>query len=46
LVVGDGGGAGSKLERARKLQAKGGKAKIISEGEWRKIVFSDSSGSI
>lgn len=38
LVVGDGGGAGSKLDKAKKLQAKGGKVQILSEGEWRKWV--------
>ncbi|MBI1910209.1 MAG: NAD-dependent DNA ligase LigA [Deltaproteobacteria bacterium] len=38
LVVGDGGGAGSKLEKAKKLQAKGGKVKIISEKEWKEMV--------
>lgn len=35
LVVGDGGGAGSKLEKAQKLQAKGEKVKILSEKEWQ-----------
>jgi len=36
LVVGDGGGAGSKLEKAEKLKAKGGKVEILSEAEWKK----------
>lgn len=38
LVVGDGGGAGSKLEKAKALQTKGAKVKIISETEWKKMV--------
>jgi DNA ligase (NAD+) len=38
LVVGDGGGAGSKLDKAKKLEAKGGKIKILSEKEWEKLV--------
>ncbi len=38
LVVGDGGGAGSKLEKAKKLQAKGAKVKILSEVEWKKLI--------
>ncbi len=38
LVVGGGGGAGSKLEKAKALQAKGGKVNILSEGEWKKMV--------
>jgi DNA ligase (NAD+) len=38
LVVGAGGGAGSKLDKAKKLQAKGGKVKVISETEWKKMV--------
>ncbi len=37
LVVGDGGGAGAKLDKAKKLQAKGGALKIISETAWRKM---------
>ncbi len=37
LVVGDGGGAGSKLEKAQKLQEKGGKVRILSEEEWQKM---------
>lgn len=37
LVVGDGGGAGSKLDKAKKLAAKGGKVKIISEGEFLEL---------
>jgi DNA ligase (NAD+) len=40
LVVGDGGGAGSKLPKAKALQAKGGKVKIVSEKEFLKIVGS------
>lgn len=38
LVVGDGGGAGSKLEKARKLRSKGEKVRILSESEWKKLV--------
>ena len=38
LVVGDGGGAGSKLEKARKLSEKGGKVKVISEEEFLSMV--------
>ena len=38
LVIGDGGGAGSKLEKAKKLQSKGAKVQIISEGDWKKLV--------
>ncbi len=38
LVVGDGGGSGSKLDKAKKMQAKGGKIKIISEVEFLKMV--------
>ncbi len=38
LIVGDGGGAGSKLEKAKKLKAKGGKIEILSESEWKKMV--------
>jgi DNA ligase (NAD+) len=37
LVVGDGGGAGSKLDKAKKLKEKGGKVEIISEKEWKKM---------
>lgn len=37
LVVGDGGGAGSKLDKAKGLQSKGGKVKIISEQEWKRL---------
>lgn len=37
LVVGDGGGAGSKLEKAKRLQSKGGKVKILSEAGWKKM---------
>ncbi|MDO8644851.1 MAG: helix-hairpin-helix domain-containing protein [bacterium] len=35
LVVGDGGGAGSKLDKAKKLQEKGEKVRILSEKEWK-----------
>lgn len=38
LVVGDGGGAGSKLDKAKKLKEKGGKIEILSEKEWQKLV--------
>lgn len=38
LVVGDGGGAGGKLTKAKTLQAKGGKVRILSEKEWKKRV--------
>lgn len=38
LVVGGGGGAGSKLEKARKLAVEGGKVKIIGEKEFLKMV--------
>lgn len=38
LVVGDGGGAGSKLDKAKKLKEKGGKVEIISEKDWKKMV--------
>lgn len=38
LVVGDGGGAGSKLDKAKKLKEKGGKIEILSETEWKKII--------
>lgn len=34
LVVGGGGGAGSKLEKAKKIAVAGGKVKIISEEEF------------
>ncbi len=37
LVIGDGGGAGSKLDKAKKLAAAGGKVKILNEGEFLKI---------
>lgn len=40
LVVGDGGGAGSKLEKAKKLQEKGGKVRIISEKEFMGMISS------
>lgn len=38
LVVGDGGGAGSKLEKARRLSSSGGRVKIIGEKEFLKLV--------
>ena len=38
LVVGDEGGAGSKLTKAEQLVKKGGKVKIISEKEFLKII--------
>lgn len=38
LVVGDGGGAGSKLDKAKKLKEKGEKVKIINEKEFLKMV--------
>lgn len=38
LVVGDGGGAGSKLDKAKKLQKKGGKVEIISESKFLNMV--------
>lgn len=38
LVVGDGGGAGSKLSKAEKLRDKGEKIKIISESDFLKMV--------
>lgn len=38
LVVGDGGGAGSKLDKAKKLKDKGGKVEVISESEFLKMV--------
>lgn len=38
LVVGDGGGAGSKLEKAKRLIADGGKVKIISEKEFFELI--------
>lgn len=41
LVVGDGRGAGSKLEKVKKLQSKGGKIQILSEGEWKKMMVID-----
>lgn len=37
LVVGDGGGAGSKLDKAKKLAEQGGKVNILTEGEFLKI---------
>ena len=40
LVVGAGGGAGSKLEKAKKLQAKGSKVEIIREENWKKLLSS------
>jgi DNA ligase (NAD+) len=38
LVVGDGGGAGSKLDKAKKLKEKGAKVKILSEKEFLKTI--------
>ena len=38
LVVGGGGGAGSKLDKAKTLKEKGGKVKIISEKEFLKLI--------
>jgi DNA ligase (NAD+) len=38
LIVGDGGGAGSKLDKAKVLQAKGGAVKILTESEWKRMV--------
>ncbi len=38
LVVGDGGGAGSKLDKAKTLKEKGGKIEILSETEWKKRI--------
>lgn len=38
LVVGDGGGAGSKLDKAEKLVAAGAGIKIVGEGEFLKMV--------
>ena len=38
LVVGDGGGAGSKLDKAKALQEKGAKLRILSEKEFLKMV--------
>ena len=40
LVVGDGGGAGSKLAKAKRLQEKGGKVKIIGEKEFMRMIRS------
>ncbi|MBN1283349.1 MAG: NAD-dependent DNA ligase LigA [Proteobacteria bacterium] len=40
LVVGDGGGAGSKLAKAKKLAEKGGKVKIIGEKEFMRMIRS------
>jgi len=40
LVVGDGGGAGSKLDKAKKLKEKGGKVEVISEKEFLKKIGS------
>ncbi len=42
LVVGDGGGAGSKLEKALKLQEKGGKVQIITEAVWMNLLKSQT----
>ncbi len=38
LVVGDGGGAGSKLDKAKKLAASGSSVKILTEGEFLKMI--------
>ncbi len=38
LVVGDGGGAGSKLQKAQKLAAAGGKVQILTEAEFLEMV--------
>lgn len=38
LVVGAGGGAGSKLDKVKKMQAKGGRVKILTEAEFLKMV--------
>ncbi len=38
LVIGDGGGAGSKLDKAKKLAQSGGKVKIISEKEFMEMI--------
>lgn len=38
LVVGDGGGAGSKLGKVKKMIAEGGKTKILTEKEFIKMV--------
>jgi len=38
LVVGDGGGAGSKLDKAKKLGQSGAPVKILTEGEFLKML--------
>lgn len=38
LVVGDGGGAGSKLDKANKLKEKNGKVQIVSESDFLKML--------
>jgi DNA ligase (NAD+) len=38
LVVGDGGGAGSKFVKAEKLASAGGKVRVIAEKEFLKMV--------
>lgn len=38
LVVGDGGGAGGKLEKAKRLKSKGARVRIISEDEWQAML--------
>lgn len=38
LVVGDGGGAGSKLQKVEKMISKGGRTKIMSEKEFLKMI--------
>ena len=40
LVVGDGGGGGSKLAKAEKLKDKGGRVEIIGEKEFMKMISS------
>ncbi len=40
LVVGDGGGAGSKLDKAKRLQDQGGKVKVIGEKEFLEMIRS------
>lgn len=45
LVVGDGGGAGSKVQKAQKLREKGGKVQIISESEFLAQIRSAKEGA-
>ncbi|MDO8493822.1 MAG: BRCT domain-containing protein, partial [Deltaproteobacteria bacterium] len=40
LVVGDGGGAGSKLDKAKKLQQSGATIQIISENQFKQLLHS------